>query len=103
MEVVNNLSLHSKSLLYNANNNAVEQFNSIIAKHIGGKRINFSLRVSYDAKCKLSAVSHNSKLKYNKIPKLLTESSPGFFCKKRENKIRGTKRSRNSNKTEWEN
>lgn len=35
---------HASSLIYNVNNNAVEGFNSVIAKFIGGKRINFSMR-----------------------------------------------------------
>lgn len=49
MEIVGNLSLHKKSLLYNANNSMVEKLNSIITKRIGGKRVNFSLRKSYEA------------------------------------------------------
>jgi len=35
---------HSSSLIYNVNNNMVEGFNSVIAKHVGGKRVNFSCR-----------------------------------------------------------
>ncbi|GFU13760.1 uncharacterized protein NPIL_38891 [Nephila pilipes] len=41
MNVVNNLADNSKSLLFSANNNCVEQFHSIVAKFIGGKRVNF--------------------------------------------------------------
>ncbi|KAL4136190.1 hypothetical protein QTP88_007754 [Uroleucon formosanum] len=36
---------HVSSLIYNVNNNVVEGFNNVIAKYVGGKRINFSLRV----------------------------------------------------------
>lgn len=35
---------HAQSLIYNVNNNSVEGYNSVLAKCIGGKRINFSLR-----------------------------------------------------------
>jgi len=35
---------HVSSLIYNVNNNVVEGFNNVIAKYVGGKRINFSLR-----------------------------------------------------------
>lgn len=35
---------HSSSLIYNVNNNVVEGFNNVIAKHVGGKRVNFSCR-----------------------------------------------------------
>lgn len=37
MEAINTVAFH-------ANNNAVEEFNAIIAKHVGGKCINFSLK-----------------------------------------------------------
>lgn len=38
---------HASSLIYNVHNNVVEGFNSVIAKYVGGKRINFSLRGTY--------------------------------------------------------
>jgi len=38
----NLLTYHTESLMYNFNNNAAELYNSILAKFIGGKRINFS-------------------------------------------------------------
>lgn len=34
---------HAQSLIHNVNNNSVEGFNSVLAKFVGGKRINFSL------------------------------------------------------------
>ncbi|KAJ8913310.1 hypothetical protein NQ315_010978 [Exocentrus adspersus] len=47
MSIVSNLAKHSSSLIYNVDNNSVEGFNSIIAKFIGGKRINFTQKRSY--------------------------------------------------------
>jgi len=38
----NLLTYHTESLMYNFNNNAAELYNSILAKFIGGKRVNFS-------------------------------------------------------------
>jgi hypothetical protein len=35
------------SLILNMTNNLVEQYNSIVCKFIGGKRINFSLKGGY--------------------------------------------------------
>ncbi|KAL5238891.1 hypothetical protein ACI65C_006301 [Semiaphis heraclei] len=35
---------HAQSLIYNVNNNAVEGFNSVVAKYVDGKRVNFSSR-----------------------------------------------------------
>ncbi|CAF4946370.1 unnamed protein product [Pieris macdunnoughi] len=63
---VSQIALHSKSLLWNVNNNRAEQFNSIVAKHIGGKRINFSLKNSYTARCHAAVVAFNTgKPQYN--------------------------------------
>jgi len=41
---------HAESLIYNVNNNAVEGFNSVVAKYVGGKRVNFSSRGTYNYK-----------------------------------------------------
>lgn len=40
----NLVSHHSDSLIYFVNNNCVENYNSIVAKYTGGKRVNFSCR-----------------------------------------------------------
>lgn len=96
MEIVSNVAVHSKSLLFNANNNAVEIFNALIAKHIGGKRVNFALKGSYQTRCNTSVLSHNTKRKYHQIYRELSSNSPGHFCKRREN--REAKRLINRNK-----
>lgn len=44
MAAVNLVAYHSDSLIYHVNNNAVESYNSIVAKYVGGKRINFSFK-----------------------------------------------------------
>lgn len=41
---INLVAYHSNSLIYHVNNNCVETYNSVVAKYIGGKRVNFSLR-----------------------------------------------------------
>lgn len=48
---------HSDSLYINVDNNAREQFNSIINKHIAGKRIRFSQRNSYNVRVEAAFVS----------------------------------------------
>jgi len=40
----NLVSHHSESLIFFVNNNCVENYNSIVAKYTGGKRVKFSLR-----------------------------------------------------------
>jgi len=44
---INLVAHHSDSLLYSVNNNCAEAHNSIIAKYVGGKRVNYSLRGNY--------------------------------------------------------
>lgn len=91
MDVVGSLACHAKSLKFNANNNSVECFNAIIAKHIGGKRVNFSLKRSYQTRCNVSVLTHNSKTKYRQLHKELENRSPGYFCKSME-KVRSKRR-----------
>ncbi|KAJ8669215.1 hypothetical protein QAD02_000474 [Eretmocerus hayati] len=56
---VSNISCHVKRLLGNETNNPVESFNSIIAKLLGGKRVNFSARESYSLRVHAAVVQFN--------------------------------------------
>jgi len=47
-------------LLLNLTNNPAELFNSIICKEIGGKRINFGVRDSYNARIAGTVVQYNT-------------------------------------------
>ncbi|KAL6416596.1 hypothetical protein ACFW04_013324 [Cataglyphis niger] len=65
------LSGYSKSLLLNLTNNPAESFNSIICKQIGGKRINFGKKGSYNARIR------NCSFHYRKSGK----TTPNKSCK----------------------
>ncbi len=52
---------NAKSLLENYTNNPAEEFNNVVAKYIGGKRINYSLARSYSARVACAVVQYNSK------------------------------------------
>jgi len=54
------LSTYSDSLLLNLTNNPAESFNSIICKLIGGKRINFGKRGSYNARIAGAVLQYNT-------------------------------------------
>lgn len=54
------ISWNAKSLLYDKDSNRVETFNSVISKCIGGKRINYGLRGSYEARCNAAVVAFNT-------------------------------------------
>ena len=58
------LLTHVESLLENKNTNQVECFNSIICKFVGGKRINFTNKGSYEFRCNLAAISFNTGAKF---------------------------------------
>lgn len=47
ISAVNLVAYHSNSLIYHVNNNSVETYNSVVAKYVGGKRMNFSLRGNF--------------------------------------------------------
>lgn len=84
MMIVKHLSRNSRSLLYDVDNNPVEQFNSIVAKMIGGKRVNFALHRSYQGRCAGAAIRHNTKNLAYKTSRKMFSSSPGLFCKNME-------------------
>ncbi|KAL4718598.1 hypothetical protein ACJJTC_018073 [Scirpophaga incertulas] len=75
------IAFHSKSLLHNVNNNRAEQFNSIVAKLVRGKRVNFSLKNSYTARCHAAVVSFNSARPQYAIYKSKFYKSPGRSLK----------------------
>ncbi|CAG9772336.1 unnamed protein product [Ceutorhynchus assimilis] len=81
----NYLIRHASSLIHDVDNNSVEQFNSIIAKFIGGKRINYCRRRSYQSRCAAAVVSHNTKMPIYTLRKQLNKgSTPSKLSKKLE-------------------
>lgn len=58
--LVNRLSRNSKSLLFDQDSNVAERYNSIVAKTVGGKRVNFSTGDSYRYRCHAAVIQHNS-------------------------------------------
>lgn len=95
LDYINNVIDHSKSLLFEANNNVVEEFNNIVAKFVGGKRINYCFRRSYQARCNAAVVAHNSRMPFYTMYKNMFYNSPGLYSKLSE-KRRNMKRIRNS-------
>lgn len=84
--IISSISNHSRSLLEDVDSNVVEQFNSIIAKFVGGKRINFSQRRSYTGRCMAALVAFNSKRPHYELHKTMYKKSPGKIVKRLEMK-----------------
>lgn len=60
-------------------NNACEQFNSVINKFLGGKRINFTQKNSYSTRVQAAVVSFNSGEYLRTVKKFVTHKSPGIL------------------------
>jgi putative phage-type endonuclease len=85
-DIFRHLSRHSRSLLIDVTSNYVEHFNSIVAKFVGGKRINFAQGGSYQGRCAAAVVQHNSGRAHYNFHKIVYNSSPGTFSKSNEMK-----------------
>lgn len=71
---------NSKSLLLDVDNNICEQFNSLINKHVAGKRINFSQKQCYNTRVYTAVVSFNTNGNFiREIHKKITNKSPGRY------------------------
>lgn len=75
------LAYNSRSLLHCYTNNRAEQFNSIVAKMVGGKRVNFSLKDSYTTRCYAAVVSFNTGKPQYTFYKSICHASPGKSLK----------------------
>lgn len=64
---MNRLTYHAHSLITNMDNNLAELYNSIVCKFVGGKRINYSKKGSYQTRCEAAALSFNFNADYYDI------------------------------------
>lgn len=100
-QIVGNVASHAPSLIHNVESNKVESFNSKIAKLVGGKRINFSLKGGYTTRCKGAAISHNTRTLLSQTITHITGLSPKGKAKileqRRIKRCRAKKYSRKNN------
>lgn len=75
--IVYRLVANADSLLENVDNNPCKQLNSIINKHVGGKRINYTQKNNYKTRVEAEILSYNSKNYLRTIHKKITSISPG--------------------------
>lgn len=79
---VNIVAHYAPSLIENVTNNLAELFNSYVAKLIGGKRVNYALKGSYEGRCEAASLSFNTKHNVHSVVHTkLTGKSPGTFTK----------------------
>ncbi|XP_050679072.1 uncharacterized protein LOC126975299 [Leptidea sinapis] len=85
--IIQNVAGHARSLLYDVDSNMVEGFNSVVAKLVGGKRVNFSLKNSYQTRCHAAAVAFNEKKSISLLYKAISKGdSPQGKIKRLESK-----------------
>lgn len=77
--LVYRLSVNADSLIENVDNNLCEQLNSLINKHIGGKRINFTQKNNYRTRVEAAVVAFNSKNFLRSVQKKIVFKSPGDY------------------------
>ncbi|CAG4936763.1 unnamed protein product [Parnassius apollo] len=80
---------NAESLLLQETNNAAEQFNCIIAKFLAGKRVNFTRRGTYEARC-FSAVGNYNTKDYSflsKVQKAICPETSYSYTEKYINKM----------------
>jgi hypothetical protein len=79
----NRLAHHSSSLIRNMTNNSAENYNSVLAKFIGGKRVDYSKKGAYGMRCNLAGLSINYNDKfYTRLHTAIAHKSPGSHTKK---------------------
>ena len=91
------LSGYSDSLLLNFTNNPAESFNSIICKEIGGKRINFGKRGSYNTRIAGAVVQYNTQQVLTQLHQSMCKTVPPIvenMENRRQIKIARTRESR---------
>ncbi|KAI8431318.1 hypothetical protein MSG28_015863 [Choristoneura fumiferana] len=77
----------ARSLIENMDSNVVERFNGVIAKFVGGKRVNYALKRSYQARCAGAVISFNSGRLHTTVRKTIQQESPLAKLKKYEDVV----------------
>lgn len=85
--VVAQLADKAHSLIEDVDSNVVENFNGVIAKMVGGKRINYAQRRSYQARCAPALISFNTGKLLSTVQRKVYGTSPRLSIKKHENAI----------------
>lgn len=84
---VGNVASQARSLIENVDSNVVERFNGVIAKFVGGKRINYAQKRSYQSRCAGAVISFNSGKILTTVHNTIHNGSPLSKIKKYEEKV----------------
>lgn len=83
--IIKSVSCKANSLIFDADSNIVEQFHNVVAKYVGGKRINFSLSNSYETRTYAAIIQHNTGAVHSEIHKQVFKVDSSELIQKLEN------------------
>lgn len=63
----NRLIINIRSLILDMDTNIAEHYNSIVCKFVGGKRLSFSMKESYQTRCEAASICLNSDEEYHRV------------------------------------
>lgn len=88
--LVQGVAAHARSLIHDVDSNRVENFHSVVAKFVGGKRINYSKKNSYQMRVHAAAVAFNAKKTISRLYKSINggNSPTGKLKKIEERRIK---------------
>ena len=101
MDAIEFLSRESESLLHKVSNNMAESFNSLIGHALGGKRIFFSQKSSYETRVAAKALQYNTHQALTELYKSMDKNVPAILHdveKTRQIKLRLTQQRRREGK-----
>ncbi|XP_037047882.1 uncharacterized protein LOC119082468 [Bradysia coprophila] len=75
LEAMSRVRSNARSYLLNENTNIAEQFNGLIVKYTGGKRVNFSKSKSFTGRSKLAVLQHWTGI-FNSVRTYVQNSQP---------------------------
>lgn len=101
MAAHNRLVNNCNSLFENETSNSVENFNALVSKFVGGKRINFSLGQNYRYRCAGAVTHFNTKAGLSRISERIFKKSPKLLNKIEQKRYRALLRNRSGNKKKF--
>lgn len=97
--IIQSVSSKANSLIHDVDSNIVEQFHNLVAKYVGGKRVNFSLTNSYETRTYAAIIQHNTGAVNSEVHKhIFKKEAPDIVKKIEEFKIKNNLKKKNSSK-----
>lgn len=77
--IIKSIVSKSNSLIFDVDKNVCEQFHNNVAKCVGGKRVNFTLSNSYEARTMAAIIQHNTGRVHSAVHEQVFRSSANMY------------------------